>query len=196
MRILNSWLNLNRSFSVMVGITALFVALLAAGKAPLKSTAPKIMAPSLPRIALVAADSVSYADDIQSKLAATGRFSQVDIIDAHFTTPTVEQFRAYKSVLVWRESALAHASALGNNLADYVDGGGGVVIAVFANFSLVANQVGGRFASEDYFAIEPASETSGTELTLGTVYEPASPLMNGVTTFDGGTSSYHINTNT
>src|SRR5205807_9091045 len=42
----------------------------------------------------------------------------------------------------------------------------------------------------------PASQTSGTELTLGTVYEPTSPLLNGVTTFDGGTSSYHINTGT
>src|SRR2546423_8095254 len=196
MQTITSWLKINRTLTVVVGITALFVALLASGKVPLKSTAPKIMAMSLPRIALVAADSSTLANDVQSKLIATGRFSQVDVIDAHSTTPTVEQLRAYKSVLVWSDSAFADASTLGNNLANYVDGGGGVVIAVFANFSFVLNQVGGRFASEDYFAIEPAGQTSGTELTLGTIYEPASPLMNGVTTFDGGTSSYHINTGT
>src|SRR5438445_7463232 len=193
MKLITSWLRINRTLTVVIGITALFVALLASGKAPLKSTAPNIMAMSLPKVALVAADSSTFFNDVQSKLIATGRFSQVDVIDAHSTTPTVEQLRAYKSVLVWSDSAFADASTLGNNLADYVDGGGGVVIAVFANFSFVLNQVGGRFASEDYFAIEPAGLASGTELTLGTIYEPASPLMNGVTTFDGGTSYYHIN---
>src|SRR2546423_8661813 len=196
MQTVTSWLKINRTLSVVLGITALFLALLASGKAPLKSTSPKVMAPSLPKIALVAADSSTLANDAQSKLIATGRFSQVDVIDAHSTTPTVQQLRAYKSVLVWSDSAFADASTFGNNLADYVDGGGGVVIAVFANLSSVLNQVGGRFASEDYFAIEPAGVASGTELTLGTIYEPTSPLLNGVTTFDGGTSSYHINTGT
>src|SRR5438270_13898035 len=117
MKLLSSWLKINRTLTIVVGITALFVALLASGKAPLKSTVPKIMTPSLPKIALVAADSSTYVNDVQSKLLATGRFGQVDIIDAHSTTPTVEQLRAYKSVLVWSDSGFADASALGNNLA-------------------------------------------------------------------------------
>src|ERR1043166_2221541 len=204
MKPITSWLKFNRTLGVAVATTAVFCALLALGKTPstkstatvgTKQTPPKIMA-SLPKIALVAADSSTFANDVQSKLVATGRFSQADIIDVRSTTPTVDQLRAYKSVLVWSDSAFADSTMLGNNLADYVDGGGGVVIAVFANVNLALYKVGGRFASDDYFAIEPAGHTSGTELTLGTVYEPASPLMNGVTTFDGGTSSYHINTNT
>ena len=91
MKLITSWLKFNRPLTVVVGITALFVALLASGKVPLKSTAPKIMAMSLPSIALVAADSSTFVNDAQSKLIATGRFSQVDVIDAHSTTPTVEQ---------------------------------------------------------------------------------------------------------
>src|SRR6267143_4301659 len=197
MKLLSSWLKINRTLGATVTTTLLFCALLALGKAPSKSSthvsikpsAPKLPATSLPKIALVAADAPSFVSEVQGKLIATGRFGQVDIIDASSTTPTANQLRAYKSILVWSDSGFADDTALGNNLADYVDGGGGVVIAVFANFSFVLNQVGGRFASEDYFAIEPAGQTSGTELTLGTVYEPASPLMNGVTTFDGGTSS-------
>jgi Concanavalin A-like lectin/glucanases superfamily len=207
MKLITSWLKFNRTLGVAVTTTAIFCALLAVGKTPstknssttaVKQTPPKIMAPSLPKIALVAADSSTFADDVQSKLVATGRFSQVDIIDASSTTPTVDQLRAYKSVLVWSDNTFADRTTLGNNLADYVDGGGGVVIAVFANSTASSNifEVGGRFASDDYFVITPASHAGGTELTLGTVYEPASPLMNGVTTFDGGTSSYHINTST
>src|SRR5437763_6056644 len=128
---MTSWLKFNRTLTVVVGITALFVALLASGKVPLKSTAPKIMAPSLSKIALVAADSSTFVNDVQSKLVATGRFSQVDIIDASSTTPTVTQLRASTSVLVWSASGFANATALGTNLADCVDGGAGVVIAAF-----------------------------------------------------------------
>src|SRR6267378_1286830 len=186
MQIITSWLKINRAFGAMVGLTALSCALLALGKAPLKSTASKIMAPSLPKIALVTADNASWVSEVQSKLVATGRFSQVDTIDAGTTTPTLAQLLAYKSVLVWSDSSFGDSTALGNNLADYVDGGGGVVIAVFTDASV---PLSGRFVSDDYYVLEPNSQGSG-QLTLGTVYEPSSPLMAGVTSFDGGTSSF------
>ncbi|PYK30801.1 MAG: PEP-CTERM sorting domain-containing protein [Verrucomicrobia bacterium] len=201
MKLITSWLNINRSFGAVIGISAAFCALLALGKAPstnsttsaaAKQTAPKIMAPSLPKIALVTSDSPTWVAEVQSKLVATGRFSQVDTIDAGSTTPTLAQLLAYKSVLVWTDSGFSDSTTFGNNLADYVDAGGGVVIAVFAD---VFSYMGGRFASSDYFAVEVGPNTSGTELTLGTVYEPASPLMAGVTSFDGGTSSFHDGSN-
>src|SRR5947209_6599998 len=186
MKLITSWLKINRTLAVMAGITVLFIALLASGKVPLKSAAPKIMAPSLPKIALVAADNVSWASEVQSKLVATGRFSQVDLIDGNSTTPTLAQLQAYKSVLVWSDGAFNNPTTLGNNLADYVDGGGGVVIAVFTDASV---PLAGRFVSDDYYVLEPNSQGEG-QLTLGTVYEPSSPLMAGVTSFDGGTSSF------
>jgi hypothetical protein len=187
MRIITSWLRINRSFNAVVGITVLFVALFAFGRAPSKSAAPKIMAVSLPKIALVAADTASWVTEVQSKLVATGRFSQVDIIDASSTTPTLAQLLGYKSVLVWNDLGFSDSTTLGNNLADYVDAGGGVVIAVFTDAS---EPLFGRFASDDYYALEPLSQTDGPVLTLGTVYEPGSPLMSGVNSFDGGSSSF------
>src|SRR4051812_25900529 len=150
MKMITSWLKINRTLTFVVGITALFVALLAFGKAPLKSTMPKIMAANLPKIALVTSDDPTWVSEVQSKLVATGRFSQVDTIDAGSTTPTLAQLLGYKSVLVWSDSVFSDSTTFGNNLADYVDGGGGVVIAVFAN---CFSYMGGRFASSDYFAL-------------------------------------------
>src|SRR5437763_5541048 len=101
MQIITSWLKINRSLGAAIAVTVLFCALLALGKAPSKSSTQVSIKPSvpklpvsLPKIALVAADSSTFFNDVQSKLVATGRFSQVDVIDAHSTTPTVEQLRA------------------------------------------------------------------------------------------------------
>ena len=59
--------------------------------------------------------------------------------------------------------------ALGDNLADYVDRCGGVVVAAFANASI---PFAGRFATDDYWVIRPASQTQGNRLTLGVVHTP------------------------
>jgi len=142
------------------------------------------------KVALAATDLPQWVADVQAKLQATGRFSQVDIIDIGSTTPTLAQLQAYDSVLVWTDGGTADPTMFGNNLADYVDGGGGVVLAVFANASI---PLGGRFAGDDYYGIEPANQEVGGPLTLGTVYNPSSPLMTGVSSFNGGTSSYRSN---
>jgi hypothetical protein len=80
---------------------------------------------------------------------------------------------------------------MGDVLAEYVDAGGGVVLAVFANASI---PLAGRWVSGGYEVILPTGQTSGGPLTLGTVLVPAHPVMAGVTSFDGGTSSYRPTT--
>ncbi len=147
---------------------------------------PRVVPSSSLKVALVAAEDTPGVSDVQAKLQGTGRFSQVDIIDARSTTPTLAQLQAYDSVLVWSDSNFNDPTAIGNNLANYIDGGGGVVVAVFADASI---PMLGRFSSDDYYGIEPGGQTEGTELTLGTVYNPSSPLMAGVSSFDGGTNS-------
>jgi hypothetical protein len=155
----------------------------------------------LAAVALASADPIKVAilgspnggaawnADVQSKLLATGDFSAVDVYDISTTTPTLAQLESYSAVLVYSDGAgYADATTLGNNLADYVDAGGGVVTAVFADASI---PFGGRFATDDYWAIEPAGQSSGTDLQLGTIHQPGSPLLAGVTSFDGGSSSYY-----
>ena len=61
-----------------------------------------------------------------------------------------------------------------------------VVVAAFANASI---PFAGRFATDDYWVIRPASQTQGNRLTLGVVHTPNHRIMRGVETMDGGNSS-------
>src|SRR5208337_2029046 len=144
-----------------------------------------------PAVALVVSDGASFVADVQTKLMATGKFSTVDIINAASATPSVAQLQAYRAVLVWSNSGFADSVSLGDNLDTYLRGGGGVVIAVFANTDPGILDLRGAFATNGDFPMTVAEQSSGTELTLGTVHVPGSPLLAGVATFDGGTSSYY-----
>ncbi|HKE41503.1 MAG TPA: PEP-CTERM sorting domain-containing protein [Casimicrobiaceae bacterium] len=134
-------------------------------------------------------NSPSWNNDVQSKLVSTGLFpGGVDIINISTTTPSLATLKQYNAVLVYSDGAgFADGVTLGNNLADYVDAGGGVVTAVFITASIPLT---GRFNSANYYIIQPTSQQSGSQQTLGTVYLPADPLMAGVTSFNGGTNSY------
>jgi hypothetical protein len=81
----------------------------------------------------------------------------------------------------------ADGVTLGNNLADYVDAGGGVVPVVFITASIPLT---GRFNGANYYIIQPTAQQSGSQQTLGAVYLPGDPLLVGVTSFNGCTSSY------
>src|SRR5262249_32298514 len=109
--------------------------------------------------------------------------------DVLFSTPTLAQLENYDAVLVWGDFGFADANALGDNLAQFVDDGHGVVVATFTNTFYVP--LGGRWASDGYDAIEPSDVTVGLPLTLGDVAQPGHPIMAGVTNFSGGDASWH-----
>jgi hypothetical protein len=141
-----------------------------------------------PRVAIMAAPgTASWNTEVQGKLVATGLFSAVDVYDLTSVTPTLAQMRQYAALLVFTDHNPVDPTTFGNNLADYVDVGGGVVASVFATASI---PIEGRFNTDNYWAIQPTDQQEGTEETLGTVFVPGHPIMVGVTTFDGGTSSY------
>lgn len=145
-----------------------------------------------PSVALVAAASINIGSELftdpRDKLLATGRFSRVDIIDAHRVTPRVDELLDYDAVLVWSEAPFADAHRLGDNLADYVDAGGGVVLALYASVDRATNQiVRGRFLDDNYYCMGPfGAVLDGDHEWLGVEHEPDSPLLDGVEFFDGG----------
>src|SRR5579864_8859362 len=203
MKTVTSWLKINRTLGLLILTTVALCALATLGASTSKTRAAKSTAasgktatgkttPTIPsagrRVLLVTAANSDWVAEVQGKLVGTGRFSVVDTFDAGSATPTLAQLQAYDSVLVWSDGTFADSVATGNVLADYVDDGGGVVVAVF---TIASVRVNGRFATDDYYLLEPQSQSEGSELTLGTVYEPTSPLMSGVNSFDGGTSSFH-----
>jgi hypothetical protein len=131
----------------------------------------------------------TWNNDVQSKLAATGLLSGgIDIIDPSTTTPSLATLQSYSGVLLYSDSpGFADSTLLGNNLASYVNGGGGVVEMAFAT-ALVP--LGGLWATDNYDPIVPKGQTNGPDSTLGTRFVPNSPLFTGVTSFDGGSNSF------
>jgi hypothetical protein len=121
----------------------------------------------------------SWNNDVQSKLVATAAFQKVDIWNAKVATPTLAQLQAYQAVLVYSDSGFIDPVALGNNLADYFDAGGRVVLAVFANTQIA---VTGRWSSGNYHLINPTAQTGASESAPVKILDASSPLVAGVTT--------------
>lgn len=148
----------------------------------------------LPRVAICAAASNTTTPemntrftDARDKLLATGFFESVGLINPTrfgVFTPSLEMLQEYDALLVWSNDSFDDAVAMGNVLADYVDAGGGVVVAVFANTSTNAQRfLQGRWQTGDYIAIPQMGGFSEGPGNLGTVLVPDHPIMEGVTTF-------------
>ena len=146
-------------------------------------------------VAIVASASNDIADpfftDPQNRLVASGLFASVTVINAALVTPSPAELQAFDAVLVWSNFAFADRVTLGNRLADYVDDGGGVVLAVFANSSnTLGRALGGRWDIAQYGIIPQEGGNASGTATLGTVHDGLHPIMNGVSSFAGGTSSF------
>jgi hypothetical protein len=143
-------------------------------------------------VAVCAAESTTtcHTTDVQTRLTATGLFNSVGIINvttAGGGTPTLAQLQAYDAVICWTNSTPANNVTWGDVLADYVDAGGGVVVAVFANSTTTAGRnIGGRWQNAYEVIMDQGGNASGANHTIGTVHAPWHPLMAGVTTFVGG----------
>ena len=132
-------------------------------------------------VAIVASEATAaYTTLLQTDLVGTGAFTKVDIVDARTVTPTAAQLQVYGAVLVFSDAPFFSAATLGDNLATYHDNGGHVVLTTGANvtggFALAGRFVSGGYNLQAFTA--PVFSTS----SLGTINEPASQLMVGVTT--------------
>lgn len=108
-------------------------------------------------------------DNLQIILYAfTQEFGWVDVYDAGAETPDLPELQQYFSVLVFNEpgSNFADPVGFGNVLADYVDAGGGVVIAGGALDLTSGANIAGRFYTDPGYL--PWTLTDG----LGVVDEP------------------------
>jgi hypothetical protein len=142
-----------------------------------------------PKVAVYGAASTT---DLQTKLTATGAFTQVDFVNIGSTTPTVAQMKAYDAVVVY--TYLAVTQAFGDNLADYFEAGGGVVLCDYESQESGTYVLKGRFQTDYAMSTPvPMSSFSTVKVTLGTIFEPMSPLLTGVTTFGiQGSTPYHL----
>ncbi len=134
-----------------------------------------------PHIAVLGADA--YGDllpDVADYLINSGEFASVTTLNGYYYTPTLAELQLYDAVAVFGWYTWYDTYSVGNVLADFVDAGGRLMIANGANAIGGDWQVGGRFDSENYWLIEPYYYTGDSYHTLGAVYEPGHPVMNGV----------------
>jgi hypothetical protein len=155
--------------------------------------------PSLPGVAVLTNEAATpYAADVVAKLEAAGLFARVDTIHTGTPTPSLPDLAAYDGVLIYsgdHGSLTADTTALGDVLADYVDQGGGLVVAVFAAGSPGWPELalGGRYVSDQYYLIPMVSHTLGSQ-SASTVFDSTHPIMAGFTSFYGGSSSARADT--
>ena len=140
----------------------------------------------------------NFDNDVIAKIMADAPFLNISVIKVDAITPSLATLEGYQTVLLMSDSnPFADGVALGNNLKQYIDDGHGVVISGNSNTSTNCGnaqlyQLCGSFQSSDYWAIEPGTTLTGSHLTFGNIYFPNSPLLAGVSSFDGGTFSSRI----
>ncbi|MBS0187527.1 MAG: hypothetical protein JSS51_05630 [Planctomycetes bacterium] len=117
--------------------------------------------------------------DVQSQVRSSGLFAAVDLFNGAAGTPSVASLKAYDAVLVASDNNFSDPVALGNNLADYVDAGGGVVNAAYSvgTFSPPA----GRW-NPGYLCMSPGAglATTGASLDLSSITDPNHAILIGV----------------
>ncbi|HEX8220401.1 MAG TPA: S-layer homology domain-containing protein [Chloroflexia bacterium] len=134
-------------------------------------------------ILIVHTESAGAMSMLRGELLAQSNVGGVDVFTATASTPTLAQLQGYDLVVAMSAAnGYADAQTLGNNLADYYDGGG-IVVPVYASFlPLGGSLLGGRWETGSYSPYTHTTATPGDNpVTLGT-YDASSPLMQGVTT--------------
>lgn len=136
---------------------------------------------------LHAVPDAEFAEDVVSKLEATGLFASVAAVDVGAGPVSAFSLAlAFDAVLVIKDSGFWDPFQFGNVLADAVDDGVGVVLTVFC---YEASVITGRFESDDYFTMTSGTASGGGPLGFG-VDAPGHPLLTGVSVFGGGTQSF------
>jgi hypothetical protein len=133
---------------------------------------------------------------IAQNISKTGLFKNVTYMNVSTFTPKLSELQIFDALLIFSNKKYRDPYTLGNNVADYVEGGGGVVLMMFeierqGNFGLQ-----GRFEEQKYLTIPRAVPCSRSpRLSMGKIYDPTHPIMNNVKSFDGGIASIRPGTN-
>ncbi|GAA0872836.1 hypothetical protein GCM10009117_19830 [Gangjinia marincola] len=126
-----------------------------------------------------------WAEDVVEKLESTGELDADVFFDLNNNIPTLAELNEYKTILFYTDGGIQDATAFGDILADYIEGGKGVLNAAFSGH---ISPDGGW---SQYNLYDATSFNSGSQHTLGTVNLPGDPIMANVNSFDGGSNSYH-----
>ena len=137
----------------------------------------------IPRAQLVYADPKPPIQ-LQSEIQAEPNVVSVDVFDASVGIPTLGQLQHYDIVVPFGDTAFFDADTLGNNLADYVDGGGIVVQYGFAHAGPGDPAgINGRWLTDGYNPYDYSENLETNPFSFG-AFNAGHPLMVGVATLN------------
>jgi hypothetical protein len=124
---------------------------------------------------------------VEENIAGDPYYDTVDLEDWRSQTPTVDHLLEYDCVFTWSSMGYADPTALGNNLADYVDLGGAVAILNFCWDP--SSGLGGRIMNDtDYCPLAPVYDVRDGDRRgdpdMGD-YDDLHPIMDGVASITG-----------
>ena len=118
---------------------------------------------------------------IINEIRADQDVAAVDLFDASAGTPSLTQLQQYDIVMPFSNNRFNNAALLGDNLADYVDGGGVVVQAANGFVGPGApNGINGRWVTGNYNPFNYTTQQGTAEFTTY-IHDKTHPLMAGVT---------------
>ncbi|KAJ3425110.1 hypothetical protein M0812_27544 [Anaeramoeba flamelloides] len=134
--------------------------------------------------------------DVKESILCTGIVNYT-FISAQKTTPDLETLKKYHVVWINSGSSFHNQTLIGDNLAQYVEAGGSVVVG--GVHPLRNDQIGnwtikGKFATGDYLPFKHGKLIQGKRCTLKAINAKGHIVMRGVKEFDGGEYSSHIET--
>jgi subtilisin family serine protease len=138
-------------------------------------------------VAILGANSSTKNKDVANGIASTKRFAGVTVIDVRSVTPTVNELKAFDSVIVYNNYRYFENEELGDNLADYADNGGGVVCMIFETSTRMGTNrpLGGRWLDEKYGLFSHTSKDTRNWNSLGAILQPSHALVDNFNTFEG-----------
>jgi|GEM_PF-1002766 len=104
-------------------------------------------------------------------------------------TPDVDEMNQYEVIICWSNYAFQDPEAMGNNLADYIDGGGRVIQSTFSWYGTPGWGMGGRLKSETPYQTFNYSTSYGYGAVQSDWYDSGHPITQDLG--DPVTTYYH-----
>ncbi len=136
---------------------------------------------------LFATTSLGQSNDFVTGLRGLTNVSTVDELNCGSSTPNVDYMLNYDIVVAASNSSWADAALMGNNLADYVDAGGKVVLLCAVNCSGGGWTLQGRIMEPQY---SPLADTTYAVSSISSASFADHPITEGVTSITSGLYAY------
>ncbi|KAJ5076646.1 btb/poz domain-containing [Anaeramoeba ignava] len=140
------------------------------------------------KVMVISAESnSSWRRDVELQLRHGG-FKNVEMIRGEMETPSFEQMANYDCIFTFSQMNYHNEKLLGDNLAEFVKSGGGLVVATFST-EKESLEIKGKIFEEAMLPFISGEKSYGESQVIGN-FDRQHPLMENVFRFSGGSSSY------